>query len=400
MSDSFKLPQRSKVLFEGIHEFEMKWQIGKGGFSKVFLGIHINSGEKYAIKIISFSQLSPFDVQNIYREILVHRKLDHPNIVKLVDYFIDEENLYFVQEYLEGGNLYQYMYRQNFLGVQKIQKIFRQILDAVSYLHSVKFIQRDIKPENIISDLNKNVFKICDFGWASHFEDSSWLKLKGGTFAYMAPETIKGRLQTGKIDTWALGVLLFELFFLKEPFKGKRVKERLKSIYKKNYLSKLDKLPDSAKDLIIQCLRINPENRIEIKDIPHHQFLSEDFEIKRQKAKKKRKPKKNLNLSIPKYTQFSDQGQKLLDLTYLKSLSSRKNIKKKKIIKLSREKIELNSSAIKRLHKNASIDRLYNRSRSRFKFNLKFDTYLNQINLQILNSRKQLERTPINDNMQ
>ena len=77
---------------------------------------------------------------------------------------------------------------------------------------------RDLKPENILIEKNSTKVFLCDFGWASYSNDTKWLMRKAGTFSYMALEQLKGSLQCPKCDVWALGILLYELYYNVEPY--------------------------------------------------------------------------------------------------------------------------------------------------------------------------------------
>lgn len=94
-------------------------------------------------------------------------------------------------------------------------------MKAIEYIHSQEFVLRDLKPENVLIDNKTKLIKICDFGWASSINDKEWLKEKAGTFVYMSPESLRSEIQGFESDTWALGILLYELFYNKEPFEGK-----------------------------------------------------------------------------------------------------------------------------------------------------------------------------------
>ena len=100
----------------------------------------------------------------------------------------------------------------------EIATIFTQVIEAVEYIHSKGIILRDIKPENILVNIDQLQIKMCDFGWAAETSDIKWILNKAGTYVYMSPEALKGEFQTKKSDLWSLGVLMFELFFNVEPF--------------------------------------------------------------------------------------------------------------------------------------------------------------------------------------
>lgn len=98
------------------------------------------------------------------QEAIQHSALSHQNIIKLYDYFIEEDKIYLILEYAENGNLFRVMKKQQ-LNEQLIHKYFTQTVNALLYIHSQKLIHRDLKPENLLLDSNYNI-KVCDFGWS------------------------------------------------------------------------------------------------------------------------------------------------------------------------------------------------------------------------------------------
>lgn len=112
------------------------------------------------------SKISASDLHNIRTEITIHRKIDHPNIIKFYDYIQEDQNVYLILDYAENGNLYSYMHRRKSLTQTEIFRFFHQTCLAVQYLHSNDIIHRDLKPENLLLDKTHNI-KICDFGWST-----------------------------------------------------------------------------------------------------------------------------------------------------------------------------------------------------------------------------------------
>ncbi len=117
-------------------------------------------------------------------------------------------------------NLFE-MVNKYVLKTKHIKKVFRQTVSALKYLHSVGILWRDLKPENILIESDFSI-KICDFGWASKLSDLNWISKKAGTYAYMAPESLRGEAQTIKTDIWSLGIFLYELYHNQEPFSLKK----------------------------------------------------------------------------------------------------------------------------------------------------------------------------------
>ena len=213
------LPRRPNPTFNSINEFDVKDPIGEGATSVVYIGIHRRSGKKFAIKKVIIADISPKDYENIEKELEIHRELKCPYIVELIDYFKENGCVYMVMEYVPNGNVFKFLTTYNPLSDYHVGRIWTQTALAIEYLHNREILMRDIKPENLVLDINYNV-KLCDFGWATRLSDTEYKKLKGGTFVYMAPETLRGEEQHKASDIWSLGVLLFELLHNREPYTG------------------------------------------------------------------------------------------------------------------------------------------------------------------------------------
>jgi serine/threonine protein kinase len=221
MSTSTKIdiniPPRPNPVFNNISEFTLGEELGEGAIASVFYATHNASGNKYAIKDVDISSLSEQDFENVEKELEIHSKLQHPYIIKLVDFFKENSHVYIVLEYAENGNLFKYLTKNNPLDANEIGRFWTQTVKAIEHLHSRQILMRDLKPENLLLDKDMNI-KVCDFGWATRMDDLEYKKLKGGTFAYMSPETLEGREQGTASDIWSLGILLFELHHNREPF--------------------------------------------------------------------------------------------------------------------------------------------------------------------------------------
>lgn len=137
-----------------------------------------------------------------------------------------------VLEYHRKGNLYLYMHNRQRLPNHEIKKFFTQACLAVKYLHSQGILMRDLKPENFLLTEN-NDLKMCDFGWASYDYDIDYSMVRAGTLPYMSPECLLEKKQSYKSDVWSLGVFLYELVFLREPYLALNVKAQLEEIQNK-----------------------------------------------------------------------------------------------------------------------------------------------------------------------
>ncbi|KAF9577682.1 hypothetical protein BGW38_006955, partial [Lunasporangiospora selenospora] len=147
------------------------------------------------------------------------RKIPHPNIVHMNDFFEDEE-YYYVEMALHGVgmDLFDYIELTPYMTEEEIRSIFRQICDAVHHLHSHKIVHRDIKDENVILDQEGNI-QLIDFGSSAYLKEGKKFDTFCGTLDYAAPEVLTGKKYEGrKQDIWALGILLYTLIYKENPF--------------------------------------------------------------------------------------------------------------------------------------------------------------------------------------
>lgn len=186
--------------------------LGEGTTGKVKLVQHKDTGQQFAIKVISksaFEQNKSLQTK-VQREIALMRIVSHPNILRLIDVLESQRHLYIILEYAQNGELFDYLIENKSLPEDIAIDLFRQMVLAIEYLHIHGICHRDLKPENILLDSNNRV-KIADFGFAR------WLKkdiadTSCGSPHYAAPEVIKGIPYDGrKADIWSLGVTLYAL---------------------------------------------------------------------------------------------------------------------------------------------------------------------------------------------
>ena len=175
---------------------------------------------------------------------------------------------------MTGDELYNYLLRHGQLHTDKVQKIFTQLVGAVSYVHNLSCVHRDLKLENILLDKNENV-KLCDFGFTREYEAKiSHLQTFCGTVCYSAPEMLKGEKYAGeKVDIWSLGIILYALLTGELPFDDDD-----EMVTKHKILSTEPKypatLPTDAKALIAQLLSKRPLHRPTMADVLTNPFLA------------------------------------------------------------------------------------------------------------------------------
>ncbi|BCR97689.1 non-specific serine/threonine protein kinase [Aspergillus luchuensis] len=244
--------------------------IGKGSFGKVYLASHkLTNGSKVVLKSSSKED------RNLAREIHHHRQFLHPHIARLYEVIVTEKLVWLVLEYCPGDELYNYLLRHGPLPVDKVKRIFTQLVGAVAYVHSKSCVHRDLKLENILLDKHENV-KLCDFGFTREYEGkASYLQTFCGTVCYSAPEMLKGEKYAGeKVDVWSLGIILYALLAGELPFDDDDDQVTKARILGEEAIFN-DKFPDDAKALINLLLSKRPLIRPSLDEILAHPFLAE-----------------------------------------------------------------------------------------------------------------------------
>lgn len=173
-----------------------------------------------------------------------------------------------------GDELYNYLFRRGPLPVDQVQKIFTQLVGAVSYVHNLSCVHRDLKLENIMLDKHENV-KLCDFGFTREYEGkTSHLQTFCGTICYAAPEMLKGEKYAGeKVDVWSLGIILYALLAGELPFDDEDdivTKHRILTT-EPQYP---DRFPTEAKTLLAKLLSKRPLIRPSMADVLTDPFLA------------------------------------------------------------------------------------------------------------------------------
>ena len=235
--------------------------IGKGTFGVVLRVIHKVTKQVRAAKSIAKAQIA--DMAKFKMEIEILRSMDHPNIVKLFEWFEDEVNLYLIMEYCSGGELFEMIEKKRSFSEEDAKIIFKQMMNAISYLHSKNIVHRDLKPENLVFE-SKNpdeTLKLIDFGLSKMYKDPKSgevirLRTMAGSTYYVAPEVLTGNY-TVACDIWSCGVILFILFAGYPPFLGDTDKQVLENVIKgKIHFDEAEwsKVSKQAKDLILRIL--------------------------------------------------------------------------------------------------------------------------------------------------
>ena len=263
--------------------YEMKEVIGKGKFGVVNLGIHKKTGQQVAIKILNKENMKTVEDKELVKiEIGILKLCHHPNIVRLLDHLENNEYIYIITEYIEGGTLRQYFKNKKFnFSESQAMSIMSQIANGVKYLHQYGIVHRDLKPDNIMITQQNDygVIKIMDFGLSKIVSPNERLVDGYGTLSYVAPEILLRSPYNKEVDIWSLGIILFYMLSGKVPFRGKKEKEIAeKIVYDRFEFDEEDWEIRSkkVKDLISACLEKKRENRITIDGFINHPWFKKN----------------------------------------------------------------------------------------------------------------------------
>jgi calcium-dependent protein kinase len=198
-------------------------------------------------------------------EIKILKEMDHPNIMKIYEYYMTDRHLYIVSEYLSGGELFDRVIQEKSFSEANAAEYIRQILSAVSYLHKHQVTHRDLKPENVVfeSKESNSALKIIDFGTSKKVKENEKLKARMGTAYYIAPDVLNGKYDQ-KCDIWSCGVILYIFLFGIPPFNGKIDDQIFAKILKGTFTfpeASENKISAAAKNVITRMLTYQPEKR-------------------------------------------------------------------------------------------------------------------------------------------
>lgn len=263
-------------IVDEVYEMKRGKTLGVGGFGSVCKGTNKATGAVRAIKSIVKSRT---DEKQFAIEVDIMRSLDHPNIVKLYETFEDAKCYYLILELCQGGELMDAVTASHTGFSEKVAaKIVKQMVGAVSYMHSRSIAHRDLKPENFLladnSGVASSLLKMTDFGLSKACPVGGKLTSKSGTLTYAAPEVLKGDY-TVQCDVWSLGVLTYVLLSGHPPFQGSpdRISVQvMRGSYSFGGLRWSD-VSDDAKDLISKMIVVNPDERLTAAQVFKHPWV-------------------------------------------------------------------------------------------------------------------------------
>lgn len=258
-------------------------KLGSGNFGEVIKVTQKSTSMKRAVKIIDKSKINKKDHEALLREIEVLKNMDHPNIVKIYEFYQDSKKLYIVMELCQGKELFEYLVEEETKFSEfDICNLLQQLFGAICYAHNKKIVHRDIKPENILifKDEHDNFkLKVIDWGTAKLVQPNEKLNEKTGSMYYIAPEVLSGKYDE-KCDVWSCGVILYMLITGQPPFGGDSQEEVFKNIKKGKFdieLPEFDAVSEDLKILLKLMLTIDCKKRPSALELINMPWLSKDL---------------------------------------------------------------------------------------------------------------------------
>jgi len=248
-----------------LESFEMGPTIGQGSFAVVKLCKNRKTGEEVAIKIIDKKNARA--VEDLQTEADVMAKIDHPNVIRVLQIFENASKCYMVQQYVSGGEMFDRIIEKDHFSEAEAVHVLKQILSAMQYLHSCGIVHRDIKPENLLYKTKSadSPIMLADFGLAKVLAQGQEMHTMCGTPGYVAPEILLGKAgYTSACDIWSIGVVAYILLCGFPPFYDESTPALVQQITSGRYEFPSpwwDTVSQNAKSFISFLLNTDPATR-------------------------------------------------------------------------------------------------------------------------------------------
>src|SRR6266700_2791141 len=237
-------------------------QLGRGGFAEVYLGEHVYLKRRAALKVLHIS-LEDEDVEHFLAEAQVLARLDHPNIVRVHEFAVEQGTPFLVMEYASRGTLRKLHPRGSCLSLQTTVVHVKQVAAALQYAHNHQVIHRDVKPENVLLGSQQELL-LSDFGISLLSPSPEQLSTQemAGTLPYMAPEQIRGKPGFAS-DQYALGIVVYEWLCGVCPFEGSMTEVMVQQLTMPPpaLREKDPSLPEAVEEVVLKALAKDPQDR-------------------------------------------------------------------------------------------------------------------------------------------
>lgn len=270
------------------YKIDKKNVLGTGTFGTVHRVLHKKTGQIRACKTINKTKIT--NAQRFDEEIKILRQLDHPNILKLYEYFEDSKNIHLITELCQGGELFDLIVEKEFLQEEEAVNVFKQILFSINYCHKQNIVHRDLKPENFLledkpeKESNYQI-KTIDFGLSKIIKTRNTgrierMQTRVGTPYYISPEVLAGNYDKA-CDLWSAGCILYIMLCGYPPFQGDDDQEIIEAVLKGKFSFDDDawvNVSIEAKDLIKKLIT-KPERRLTAQEALDHKWFQKKFTI-------------------------------------------------------------------------------------------------------------------------
>ena len=268
---SFAHPPMTALPGRQLADFKFLSELGRGAHGVVHkVRSKIDNG-LYVIKEIRLANLKPKRRKNVAQEVLLLRKLQHPNIIQYYTSFVENHALHIVMEYADGGDMYCELRKRRHdnrpMSEKSVWHYFSQCCLALRYLHNENIIHRDIKSMNVFLTKSKEV-KLGDLGVSRLIDDDRNAQMsRVGTPMYFAPELVKREKYDFKVDAWALGCLVYSMMQLRAPFEGGNIYTLAVDIVKKSPKELPKSYSRQLRDVVFKMLEKDPKRRPSVDEI-------------------------------------------------------------------------------------------------------------------------------------
>jgi len=276
-----------------IDDFELITVIGKGSFGKVMQVRKRDTSRIYALKTIRKQHIiERGEITHTLAERLVLARVNNPFIVPLKFSFQSAQKLYLVLAFVNGGELFHHLQREQRFNEERSRFYSAELLLALEHLHELDVVYRDLKPENILLDYTGHI-ALCDFGLCKlNMKDSDTTNTFCGTPEYLAPEILYAQGYNKVIDWWTLGVLLYEMLSGLPPFYDENTEKMYEKILRDPLVFSEDISP-SARDILTKLLNRDPNSRLGVNgadEIKKHPFFAKNLDFDKLLQKKIQPP--------------------------------------------------------------------------------------------------------------
>ncbi|XP_026475229.1 serine/threonine-protein kinase fused-like [Ctenocephalides felis] len=254
-----------------MEQFEIVCLVGEGSFGRVYKANNKSSGETVALKIIRKHGRSAKELVNFHRECEIQQHLNHPNIIRMLDSFDTPSQMVVVTEFAHK-DLHTILAKDGSLGEEKSRVLTWDLVSALYYLHSHRILHRDLKPQNILQDVDGK-FKLCDFGLARTMTTGTHVLTSiKGTPLYMAPELMSEQPYDHQADLWSLGCIIYETLVGEPPFSTTSILHLIQLI-KHERVRWPSFISQECISFLQGLLQKNPLDRLSWQNILIHEFV-------------------------------------------------------------------------------------------------------------------------------